>query len=639
MLNNTKLFLTSLRYLLLIFVLIVGLVTITASGGGGSDNSSSSTEDTTGDTTNNTTNILSAYNPDNLPVGHTFSGVYNGSGATLITLGSPISINGAGATANGSVVTITTSGTYNISGTLSDGQIKVDIEDTDTDTGDVWLYLDGVNITCSDSAPIDIESAARIIVVLADGKNNILTDGDSTSAFDEDDENIDAALYSKEDLVLYGTGSLTVTANYLDGIKSKDGLIIHSGTIIINSTDDGISGKNYVSVEDGDITIDAGGDGMKSTNEGDADQGYIYIYDGYFEIVAGTSGSGDGIQAETHIVVKGGTFDLITAGGSSIKLNLDEVTAKGFKANVGVTIDGGNFIVDSADDSFHSDDTIVINGGNFDDVASADDAFHSELALTINNAATIINVTTCFEGIESKVITINDGDIHVKATNDPINASDGSGAGMMMPMQGGRGGGTTGGGMEVQEGVCLYINGGYIALYNINTNDSDGFDSNGSIEMTGGIVIINGGVGQNGIMDYGSFAMDGGFIIGAGTNNMPQAAGDGSSEQNSFFTSLSGSAGTLFHVKRSDGVNVVTFAPSIDFQAIEFSSPLLDPGDTEYTYYVYTGGSTTSTNNDGLYGTISNGTYTDDGTYTMGTEVSSGPLSSYEVTGGGIFPF
>ncbi|MBN1625908.1 MAG: carbohydrate-binding domain-containing protein [Deltaproteobacteria bacterium] len=632
--NNTRTLLTSLKYLFLTFILVIGLVSITASGGGGSDDSSS-TEDTTDDTTDDTTNT-SQYNPNNLPSGQFFTDTaYNLAGATEIQLNtSSISITGTGASAVGPVATITSPGTYHIYGTLTDGQLIVDT----LDAGDISLYLNSADITCTDGPSIYIKNAERVIVALADGTVNSLTDGSSYATIDEDGEP-DAALFSHEDLVIYGAGTLTVNAKYRDGIKSKDGLIIHSGTIIVNSTDDGISGKNYVSVEDGDITIDAGGDGMKAANEGDADQGYIYINDGYFEIVAGTDGSGDGIQAETHIVIKGGTFDLITAGGSTSKLNLDEVTAKGFKANIGVTIDGGTFIVDSADDSFHSDDTIVINGGNLDDIASADDAMHAELALTVNNAGTIINVTTCYEGIESMVITINDGSIHVRATNDPINASDGSGTGMM-PMQPGGGGGMPPGGTS--NNCALYINGGYMALYNINTTDSDGFDSNGSIVMTGGIVIINGGFGQNGIMDYGSFAMNGGFIIGAGTSSMPQAAGDASSTQKSFFETFdsnTGKAGTLIHVRRSDGVNVVTFAPSINFQAIEFSSPLL-LSDSSYTYTVYTGGNySPDTDNDGLYGNIDDNVYTDDGTYTIGTEVSSGPLSSYAVTGGGMFPF
>lgn len=632
MLNNTKSFSTSLRYLSLIFVLIVGLAVITASGGGGSDDSSETTENDTNDRTpsgsDDTTDgdTSSAYDPDNLPNGPFFTDTINLSGATVISLnGTSISISGAGTgvSVNGTVATITDSGTYSINGTLDNGQIKVDV-DTDSDAGDVWLYFDGVDITSATAPPVDIESAERVIICLADSKYNYLTDAyrEELSYLDEDGDDVDAALYSKDDLVICGTGDLTVTANYLDGIKSKDGLIIQNSNINVTSEDDAITGKNYVSVEDGNIIIDAGGDGLKSTDDPDTEEeinqekhtGYIYIQDGAFDINAGV----DAIQSETHIVVKGGTFDLITDGGSNYGVRDDE-TAKGFKTNIGITIDGGTFIVDSADDSFHSDDTIIINGGNFSDLASADDAFHSELALTINNAATIINVTTCFEGIESKVITINDGDIHIKATNDPINASAGSGDGMIMPMQGGGGGGgggTTGGGMEVQEGVCLYINGGYMALQNINTNDSDGFDSNGSIEMTGGIVIINGGVGMNGIMDYGSFAMDGGFIIGAGTKDMPQSAGDTSSTQNSVFVYINGTAGTLFHVQRSDGVNVVTFAPSIDFGAIEFSSPLLVQGSK---YNVYTGGSTTGTNNDGLYGTISaDNQYDDDGDYTPG---------------------
>jgi hypothetical protein len=611
---NKNTFLSPFGHICLTSLIVIMLICFLASCGGGSGKSGS-TDDTTDDTTDEVFSYL-PYDSATVPSVTSFSdAAYDLSNAANIALnGTSITVSGTGATVSGSIVTITTAGTYNITGTLSNGQLKVDT----SDTADVRLYLNGMNITSSTASPVDIESATRVIMVLADGKDNYLTDGTSNTSIDGDGDAIDAALYSKDDMVIYGGGSLTVAGNYKDGIKCKDGLIIDSGTINVTSADDGIIGKNYVSVEDGDITISAGGDGLKSTNDGTDTQGYVVVGNGVINIISGA----DAIQAKTHIVVKDGEFTLKTNGGSGNPIPATDTTtsAKGLKSNVGITVDGGVFDIDASDDAFNTNDTIVINNGEFQ-LASGDDAIHADLALTINDG--VIDVSTCYEGIESLVITINDGDIHVISSNDPINATDGSG-------------------LMTSTAGSLYINGGYISLQNAaNTTDSDGLDSNGSIVMTGGIVIVNGGVGMNGIMDYTTFKVTGGFIIGAGTSSMPLAAGDSTSTQKSFFTTLNGNAGTLFHVQRNDGVNVVTFAPSINFQAIEFSSPLLDPNGTQYTYSVYTGGSySPNTPTDGLYGTITSNVYVDDGTYdaSSATLVKSGALSTFVPTGGGGFP-
>lgn len=604
MLNNIKTLLTSLKYLFLIFVFVFGLITVISSGGGGDDSSDSS--DTTDNSTDNTT-YTSQYDPDNLPYGPFFTDTaYDLGSPTDITLNTTtITVTGPGASANGSKATITASGTYNIHGTLTDGQIIVNVDNT-TDTGDVSLYLNGINITCSNSAPIEIESAERVIIALADQTDNFLTDGNTYTALDEDGDLIDSTIYSKEDLVIYGEGSLTVDANYNNGIKSKDGLIIHSGNIDVASVDDGIIGKNYISIEGGDIFVYAYGDGLKSTNSGDITQGYIYVDDGSIDVICGA----DAIQVETHIVIDGGDFDLFTAGGYSASFNEDLYTAKGLKAPIGVTVYDGNFTIDSADDSIHSNDTIVIHGGGFE-LASGDDAIHGDLALTINNPETTVNVSTCYEGIESLVITINDGDIHVFSSDDPINATDGSGN--MMSTVG-----------------ELYINGGYIYLECVN---ADGFDSNGSVAITGGEIIINGPVtGGNGILDYGSFKMTGGFMLGAGTSDMAQAPGGGSSTQNALLLLFSQkTAGTLFHIEKSDGTDIVTFMPAKAYASVVLSSSSLVTGTTYKVFFdgSYTGGSV----KDGLYtgGTYSGGTEDT----TLGFTVSSLVTQVGTGTGGG----
>ena len=588
--TQKKTFLKSFRYLCLIFVFIIGIIAIVASGGGGGDGDSSDTTDnSSGDTTDNPSDSSddtaddttdSTYDPENLPIGTSFEYTDDDSNPTTITFGS-VTITGdtQHATNVDNIVTINYPGTYNITGTVDDGQIKVDT----LEAGDVRLVLQGADITCSTGPPIDIENAERVIIRLVPGTDNYLTDVHTYEVLDGDSEEIDAAIYSKEDLVICGTGTLTINTDYKDGIKSKDGLIIDSGTINVTSADDGIIGKNYISVEDGDIYIIAGGDGLKSTNEGDSTQGYIFVTDGLINIDAGA----DAVQVETHIVIEGGEFDLYTAGGSNnTTFDKDLYTAKGLKSPIGITIYDGDFIIDSADDSIHSNDTIVVNGGVYS-LYSGDDTIHADEAVTVN--AGVIDVYECYEGIESMVITINDGEIHVQSQDDPINATSGH-----------RG--------ENDRGVCIYINGGYSYFNCVN---ADGFDSNGAVVMTGGTVIVNGPVsGANGILDYGTFTMSGGVIIGAGTSNMAQAPGGGSSTQNALLMVFSQkTAGTLFHLETNGGTDVVTFAPPKAYASIVYSSSALATGTG---YRVFFGGTHTG-------GSVKDGLYTG-GTYSGGEE-------------------
>jgi hypothetical protein len=595
---NKSAFLSSFGHVFPASLIVIILICFLTSCGRGSDKSGS-TDDTTDDSY-----VYLPYDPATVPSVTSFNDTaYDLSSATNITLnGTSITVSGTGATTNGSVVTITAAGTYNITGTLSNGQIKVDT----SDTGDVRLYLNGVDITSSTASPVDIESATRVIMVLANGKDNHLTDGTSNTSVDGDGEAIDAALFSKDDMVIYGGGSLTVVGNYKDGIKCKDGLILDSGTINVTSTDDGIIGKNYVSVEDGNITVSAGGDGLKSTNDGTDTQGYVVVGNGVINITSGA----DAIQAKTHIVVKDGEFTLKTNGGSGNPIPATDTTtsAKGLKSNVGITVAGGIFDINASDDAFNTNDTIVINNGEFQ-LASGDDAIHADLALKINDG--VIDVSTCYEGIESLVITINDGDIHVHSSDDPINGSDGSGA-------------------ESQPGVHVYINGGYLYF---ETQTADGFDSNGAVVITGGTVIINGPQGNvaNGILDYTSFTMSGGFLIGAGTSSMALPA-SGLNSQNAviiYFTAEQ-TAGQLLHIVTSDGTTeVVTFKPVYNYQAVEISSSLLTIGTT---YNIYLGG--TYVEGTDTYGL--GGTYNNDGSLYGSFTVSSS--STTVGTGGGGVP-
>ena len=490
----------------------------------------------------------------------------------IILNGSTITVNGSGATADGSTVTITSAGIYNLTGSLSDGQVIVNTDDDDI----VRLILNGVDLNCSTNAPIYVLSAEKAMIVLADNSENYVTDGTSYIFENPEDDEPNAAIYSKSDLTIYGNGTLTVEGNYNDGITSKDGLIITSGTININSVDDGIRGKDYLIVKDGSITVEDAGVGIKSDNEDDTSKGYITIETGEINITTG----GEAIEAEKDVEITLGEI-VLSSGG------------KGIDGTISVIIDGGNFTINSVDDAIHSNGFITINDGSFV-ISSDDDAIHADYDLVINDGD--INITNSYEGIESAEgdITINGGEIHIVSSDDGINSA-------------------------ANGNNYIYINGGYIVI----DAEADCFDSNGSMEISGGTVFVSSsGVRGGTIVDCDSYTLDGGFMVGLSASSQHTANPSTSSDQYSLVIDFSSSQqeGTLIHIQDSDGVDILTYEPTKEYEAFIFSSSDFVSGST---YDVYLGGSSTGTAIDGLY---------IDGTYTAGSKYASFTISSMVTT-------
>lgn len=205
---------------------------------------------------------------------------------------------------DGSTVTIRDEGTYVLSGELTNGMIVVDSEKTDK----TQLVLDGVTIHGETSAAIYIRQSDKVFLTLK-GKNT-LSNGGGYTAIDEN--NIDAVIFSKEDLTVNGAGSLTVNATAGHGIVSKDSLTVTGGVFEINAASHGITAKDNISIADGEFTITAGKDGVHAENADDATLGSVYIQTGSFEITA----EGDGISAAACLQIDDGSFSIIAGGGS-----------------------------------------------------------------------------------------------------------------------------------------------------------------------------------------------------------------------------------------------------------------------------------------------------------------------------------
>ena len=290
-----------------------------------------------------------------------------------------ISAEGDGVEVVDKTITINSGGTYEVSGTLEDGQIIVD----SADEINVYIVFNGVDISCSNSAPIYVKSAKNTIITLADNSENYLSDG-SEYLYEElnDDGTVtdepSACIFSKDDLTINGNGTLNAVGNYNNGIASKDDLKITAGTVNVTAVNNGLKGKDSITIKGGEITVNSTGDGVKSDNTEDTTKGYIIIEGGSLNITSG----GDGIQAETTLTISDGDINIVSGSETG--------SAKALKAGTALTVDGGNITIDSADDSIHTNDTVTINGG-YIVIDVAGDGVDSNGSITMTNGTVIVN--------------------------------------------------------------------------------------------------------------------------------------------------------------------------------------------------------------------------------------------------------
>ena len=338
---------------------------------------------------------------------------------------------------SGNTVTIIDEGTYILSGTLTDGMVIVDAEDTDK----VQLVLNGVDITSAESAAIYVREADKVFITTASDSQNTLTNGGTYTAID--DNNIDAAIFSKSDLTLNGAGSLTITAKAGHGVVSKDDLVLTSGTYQIDAASHGLSGKDSVRIASGSYTIVSGKDGIHAENADDTSLGFVYLADGTFDITS----DGDGISAGNWLQADGGVYTVKAGGGSenvqksdgewqfgpgqqtesTDTTEEDTVSMKAIKAAGELILKGGKYSLDSADDTIHSNANVTISDGEFT-LASGDDGIHADSATTISGGT--IDITESYEGIEGLSIDITGGETYVSGpTNDGNSALDYNGTG------------------------------------------------------------------------------------------------------------------------------------------------------------------------------------------------------------------
>ncbi len=259
---------------------------------------------------------------------------------------SAVTVEGRNASAEGSVVTISHSGTYMIDGTLDDGQIIVNIPDETADAETVKLFLNGVNITGKSAPAILVSNAENTSINIVDGSENTISDGDK--AYSGNNAGL-AVIEAKDDITIkggdLGSGVLTINANIQNAVSCNNDIKINGGVINVNALNeeektDGISAKKSITIKSGTLKVKAEGDGIKSSKED------IEISGGTVSVKAGN----DAVQASTAITISDGN---VTAGGDR-GFRLDE--------NGKLSITGGDVFATATDYQVNGNEKIDMSG-------------------------------------------------------------------------------------------------------------------------------------------------------------------------------------------------------------------------------------------------------------------------------------
>lgn len=569
------------------------------------------------------------------------------------------------------VVTIQEGGTYRISGTWENGQLRV------TGSEKVKLYLDGVSITNPNGAAILCENEKRTILSLAAETENILSDGTAAASAEEP-----AAIYTEDKLTINGNGTLIVNGVAANGIVCRNDLKITGGTIQVNAANNGIKGKDCIGICGGNITVTAGNDGLKATETDDPERGWIAVSGGMVTVTA----EGDGMQAETDCWIDGGELHITTTGeiatsdteempvggkfdggqfqgggrfagnapmqqeselpsaeatvhqmaniitdnddnavAETDTTEIESASSKGVKAGGMLTITGGTVQVSSTDHCLHSTNSFFCSGGTLQLNSSKAKGISSHGVLTISDGSITIEQAT--EGIESKSdMEISGGTIRIlQATDDGLNTGGGTAA-MGFPMQ--QNDTTTATDTSEAESHNLTISGGSLYV----CAEGDGIDSNGSITMTGGTVWVSGPVsGGDGAIDFETgMTMSGGSILALSNRGMMEYP----STPHYCTTNVQAQAGDFIAVCDADG-NVL-----MGMQTEKAVSDVVYYGEQMENCQLILGGTyqgTLSEDNTATDGTVSGGTAAEGFALTDGTEQGSFSQGRFG-NGGGMHP-
>lgn len=471
---------------------------------------------------------------------------------------------------------------------ISGGTVKITAEGDGIDAGGTFVNISGGNITTTNTKEATKGISCDSTITISGGTVNVTVSGAQSKGIQCNQAMTLSGgtinVTNSGDVVLVASGS-GYNPSYCTAIKSDAGVTCSGANITINGTGKGsksISSNTAINISGGTVNITNSGAGAKYNNTSGVADAYI-----------ATS-----LSSDNTISIAGGTLTTSNSGAGGKGISCDGTLTIGTESSsptVSVTTTGTKILISGSGPNANyaeakavsCNGAITITNGNIT-IKSADDGLKSTTSITVSNAT--IDVQNCYEGFESPAITINSGNVSVKSTDDSFN-------------------GTYGNGGENDDNSLVKVTGGQVVL---NTTGGDGLDSNGDITMTGGTVIVHGPQSAPEVgMDYnGTCNVNGGFLVISGTNsNMTQAPSNTSTQHAVLAKSNSSlSASTLFHIQDASGNNIVTFQPLRSYYSVVLSSSLLIQGGT---YSIYTGGTCSGTNNNGLYegGTYSGGTF------------------------------
>ena len=539
-----------------------------------------------------------------------------------------------GVTQSGSVYTITKAGEYTVAGLLSEGQLIVDAGDED----EVTIVLNGTSITCSSGSPIYVKNASEVKIKSEENSFNEVIDNRTEATEDSSDDAGNAAIYATCDLKLVGKGALVVTANYNNGIQSKDDLSIKNVIVKVTAVNNAIKGNDAVDIESGNIiAISAKGDGIKTSNSSISNKGnqkgIVTITGGNIDVYAACDGiyaaygvdiSGDGnlnIYTDTYSEYS----EEVTSPGSSSGTS----TSRNSSANKTASVNTVSYVAAS--------DTIANapggSGGNkaggdrlgmpgdFNESGNSSGQSYSTKGIKaeseINISGFTINISSTDDGIHANsdsgvletgedgkgTIVINGGSITISSGDDGMHADK------QLDVNDGYINIVTS--YEGLEAITINLNGGKIYVYatddGINactgdgktspivnvtagyidittaSGDTDGIDSNGNHVQTGGFVLVKGGSSSGNVS--GSIDVDGTVTITGGT--CVALGGICETPVNSVnayvLSSVSFSSGS-YSLKDASGNEVISFTVDGSFSNGWICSDTLTTG-TSYTLY------------------------------------------------------
>lgn len=487
---------------------------------------------------------------------------------------------------DGQTITITEEGTYLLSGSLSNGSVVVATDENVK----VRLIFNGVVINNDSSAAVYVQSADKVFITLAPYSENMLNNGGTYETVD--DNNIDSVIFSKSDLTLNGSGSLTVTAKAGHGIVSKDDLVITGGTYAITAASQGLSGKDSIRILDGDFAITSGKDALHSENEDNAEKGFVYIAGGNFNLTA----SVDGISASGNMTLLDGTYTMTTGGGSE-NGNDHQEGGPGGQGEPGDDMDNpGDDMMTSGKRPKESrgemsdNDQMMSPSDNSQDDTSADNRPTSSSdnqqpsgqmmeQPDKSDEETEPEETTSTKGIKAKGnLIISGGTYTINAADDGIHSNSN------ITINGGTLAIASGDDGVHADGQVI-VNDGTIAI----SESYEGIDANGILTVSGGETYVSGPTGDGtGALDYETDAViTGGILVAAGSSGMAVNFGNNSTQGSVLVNMDRQEAGTDIVLTDASGTELINWQTSKKYTSVVISCPGIAQGES-YTLKVGT---------------------------------------------------